>query len=281
MDRIFRWCVLLLIAALPAAGQGIPGPSVSGSSVDVPFSLPGGAMGDVTVSFESVTGLTPDSLGISVQAVSPTDAGLLARLPPGASIPAGFPVLVRIEPTPSGGLSFTGVATIQISAPNLPSTTDVLRLVAAPLGGVFADITAVREKVPSVNWTTDYRVIGTKGGFSEFLIVADPTPLDQAITAKLDRLDQILSDNAGAIPGPLRGDLSSEVAAIRAQYLQGNVTAALQRLDLFLDTVEQHSGPDIPDVWRAARDRVNVAGMLRAAGSTLGFSLHLRQELGQ
>jgi hypothetical protein len=281
MNRIFRWCVLFLIAALPAAGQGIAGPSVSGSSVDVPFSLPGGVTGDVTVSFESVTGLTPDSLGVSVQAVSPTDAGLLARLPPGAAIPAGFPVLVRIEPTPSGGLSFTGVATIQIRTPNLPSTADVLRLVAAPLGGVFAEITAVREKAPRLDWNTDYRVIGTKGGFSEFLIVADPTPLDQVIAAKLDRLDRILADNAGAIPEPVRDDLAGELAAVRSHSLPGDEAAALQDLDLFLDMVERHSGSDIPDVWRAARDRVNVAGLLRAGGNTLGFSLHLRQELGR
>jgi hypothetical protein len=267
--------------AVPAAGQAIGSPLGSGSSVTLPLALPGGITGELTVSFESVTGLTPDNLGVSAQLVSPADPVLGARLPATVSIPAGFPVLVRIEPTPAGGLAFTGIVSIQIRTPNLPSTADVLRLFAAPLGGVFADITAVREKAPQLNWDTSYRALGSKGGFSEFLIVADPTPLDQAIGAKLNRLDQILADNAGAIPEALRADLAADLAAVRAHSLPGDEAAAIQDLDVFLATVEQHSGADIPNVWRAARDRVNVAGLLRAGGETLRFSLRLRQDHGE
>jgi hypothetical protein len=55
----------------------------------------------------------------------------------------------------------------------------------------------------------------------------------------------------------------------------GNTTAAISDLDVFTATVELHSGSDIPDVWRSAHDLVDVAGLLRAGGRTLRFSLNL------
>jgi hypothetical protein len=273
MNRIVAWLLLLLAAALPTFA--------SGSSIDVPLALPGGPAGDLTVTFESVDGLTPDSLGVSAQVISTGDPSLLARLPAGTSIPAGFPVLVRIEPPATGGLSFHGVVSIQIHTPNLPSSSDVLRLVAAPLGGVFADITTAIHKVPSINLDTSYRVIGSKAGFSEFLIVTDTTAPDRAAAAKLDRLDQVLLDNAGLISEPVRADLSAELAAARSHIHQGDTAAAIQDLDLFLATAQQHSGAGIPDVWRAQRDLTNVAGLLRVGAMTLQLSLRQQQDLGQ
>ena len=270
--------LLVLAAAVPAAGQGIGNPPLGGgNSVSLPIALPGGITGEITVSFEGVTGLSPDSLGVSAQLVSPADPVLGARLPATVAIPAGFPVLVRIEPTPAGGLAFTGVASIQIRALGLPDAQDTLRLVAAPLDGPFEDITASVQRATDLKLDTSYRVLGSKGGFSEFLVVVDPTLPDQAVGAKLGRLDQILAANAGAIPEAVRADLAAELAAVRAHSLPGDEAAALQELDLFTGTIRQHSGTEILDIWRAARDRVNVAGLLRAAADTLRFSLRLRQ----
>jgi hypothetical protein len=73
-------------------------------------------------------------------------------------------------------------------------------------------------------------------------------------------------------------ELAARLAAVQTHWTQGDTAAALDELALFLATVEAHSGSDIPDIWRAARDLVNVAGELRAAGRTLRFSL--RQDLG-
>jgi hypothetical protein len=274
MNRILVGLLLALVAVPPAAGQGIG--QLLGSSVTIPIALPGGIGGDLTVSFESATGLSLPNLGVAVQLVSPTDAGLLARLPGTASIPSGFPVLVRIEPVPGGGFAFTGVASIQLHSLGPASAAAPPRLYAAPLGGSFADITTAVVEATDLKMGTSYRVLGTKGGFSEFLIVADATPRDQAVEGKLDRLDQILADNAGAIPGPVRSDLAADLAAARAHVAAGDPEAAIQDLDLFLAEVVQHGGTDIPNVWRAARDRVNVAGLLRAGAETLRFSL--RQE---
>jgi hypothetical protein len=277
MSRILIGFLFILAVAVPAVGQGIGSPLGSGSSVSLPIALPGGITGELTVSFESVTGLTPNNLGVSAQLVSPADPVLGARLPAAVSIPSGFPVLVRIEPTPAGGLAFTGIASIEIRASGLSNAEDTLRLISAPLGGYFADITSSVKKATDLKWGTSYRAIGSEGGFSEFLIVVDSTPLDQAVGAKLDRLDQILAANAGAIPEAIRADLAADLAAARAHSLPGDEAAAIHDLDLFLATVEQHSGVEIPDLWRAAHDRVNVAGLLRAGVNTLQFSLRLRQ----
>ncbi|HSS76735.1 MAG TPA: DUF6689 family protein, partial [Thermoanaerobaculia bacterium] len=275
--------LLFLVAALPVAGQGpavnhaasrlgppLPQPkSLLGDLLNLPILLPGGIGADLTVSFEDVTGLSPTHLGVTSQLVSPLNLGLLLRLPGLTAILSSFPVLLRIEPPAAGGLTFTGITEIQLHTHNLlyfPGTP--LRLFAAPLGGTFTDITD--DMGPG-----SYRVSGSRGGFSEFLIVADLTPVHQVIVAKYNRLSQILVDNAAAIPAPLYADLTSELASSRAHYLAGNTAAAIDDLDLFLTAVEEHSGSDIPDVWRSTHDVVNVAGLLRAAGRTLRFSLNL------
>jgi uncharacterized protein DUF6689 len=285
MNRILVYCLLFLCAILPAAGQGsvakragsplssptsLPASNLSllGGLLNLPISLPG-VSADLTVSFENATGLSPAHLGVTSQLVSPFNFGLLARLPLLSAILYSFPVLLRIEPPTAGGLSFTGIAEIQLHTHNLlyfPGTP--LRLYAAPLGGAFTDIT-------DYTGPGSYRVSGSRGGFSEFLIIADLTPVHQVILAKYDRLSQILVDNAGAISSPVLADLTSELASSRAHYVAGDTAAAIDDLDLFTAMVELHSGPDIPDVWRAAHDLVNVAGQLRAGAGTLRFSLNL------
>jgi uncharacterized protein DUF6689 len=273
MRRTVVCLILALVMALPAAGQ-IQLPGLLGNTISIPLSLAGGLTADLTLTFESVLGLNLLNLGLSARVVLPNDPTLLARLPPTASIPAGFPVLLRIEPPAAGGLTFTGIVTLDLHTHNLLYTEGTpLRLFAAPLDGPFLDIT---DSVGSGS----YRVCGSRGGFSEFLIVSDSTPLDQVITAKFDRLDQILVADAALIAGPVRSDLAAQLATARAAAAQGDTAAAIADLDLFLETVRQHSGTDIPDVWRAARDRIDVAGLLRSGGRTLRFSLTLQQDLG-
>jgi serine protease AprX len=253
-----------------AGNAGILG---SGSSLGLPISL-GGITGDLTVTFESVTSLSLLNLGVSLLPVSPSDPALLARLPQGVSIPAGFPLLVRIEPPAAGGLSFEGVVAVQLNPLSLTAPSPSTRLFAAPLGGQFTDITR------QIKTGTDYRVIGTRGGFSEFLLAVDPTPLAAVSADKMDRLDQTLADNAAVIAAPVYTTLAAELATVRSDIAQGDTAAAVQDLDIFLGTVQQQSGTGIPDVWRAQRDLTDVAGLLRAGAMTLQFSLLQQQEAG-
>jgi hypothetical protein len=252
--NLFAFVFALITAALPAVSQ----------SLNLPLPL---GLGSLTVNFEGGTGLSLLNLGASVQLISPLNPGLRARLPETVTIPAGLPLLVRIEPSANSGLAFTGVAAIQLNtlplfAPSSP------RMYAASSGENFSDITASNVRMGS-----SYRVIGSRGGFSEFLIVSDWTPAATVIAGKLDRLEQIFADNEGAIAAGTGADLAAQLATLRDHIEADQTAAAIQDLDQLMTTVTQHSGTDIPNVWRATHDVVNVAGQLRAAAETLRFSL--------
>jgi hypothetical protein len=276
MKRILVLFLFALTAALPASADTLlPGLLGSGGTINLPFSL-GGVAGTLTVSFDSVTGLSLPNLGASVSLVTPLDPGLRARLPSGVSIPLTLPILVHIEPTLTGGLAFNGVASVQLQALSLLFPSNSPRIYGASNGGNFTDMTTALR---SVNVDTSYRVIGTRGGFSEFLIVSDTRPVDSVIAEKLDQLDQLLADNSGAISAPVAADLAAELAATRAHVDAGNPAAAVTDLSTFQATVAQHSGTDIPDLWRATRDLTDVAGLLTAGAQTLQFSLRVKQGL--
>jgi hypothetical protein len=120
-----------------------------------------------------------------------------------------------------------------------------------------------------------YRTRANRGGFSEFLIVADLRSLGQVIEGKFDHLEQALDQYEDSMPGSVYYDLEERLEAARAAYAGGATQDAIEEVDDFLDIVELHSGTDVPDVWRAARDVENVAGYLRAGATTLRFSLAL------
>jgi hypothetical protein len=266
MRRILACLALLLSVALPAAGQGLI--NLSSNSISLDISRPGLPGTELSLSFEEVTGLSLLSLGLSVQVVNPYDSALQARLP--AGVTAALPLLLRIEPPQPGGLSFRGLASLQIHTELLqyvPGTP--LRLFHAPLGGTFEDMTAAMG-------AGSYRARGTTGGFSEFLIVSDSRTVDQAIAGKFDRLEGELEEYAASMPAPLYDDLEGRLAAARSDNEHGATAAAIQKIDGFLAVVQQHSGTEIPNVWRAARDVENVAGYLRAEAMTLRFSLALK-----
>src|SRR5215213_1181973 len=272
MRRILACAALFLMTSLPAAAiQGIASSTVSGSSVSLTVSLPGNLGADVTLSFESVTGLTLANLGVSAQVINPSDPTLLARLP-GGSIPAGaFPVLLRIEPPATGSLAFTGIATLEVHTHNLQYVGgSPLRIFSAPLGGTFNDITADMG-------AGSYRARGTSGGFSEFLIVSEARPLATIIAAKFDRLEDLLDGYEGSMSAALYDDLSALLAAALSEDTQGDMSGAIHEIDDFLELVEDNSGTALPNVWRAARDLENVAGYLRARAQTLRFSLVLKR----
>lgn len=273
MRRIPVLLILVLCAALPAAGQGTVGtPTISGNTISLNVSVLGGYDADLTLSFEDVQGLTLSNLGLSVHLISLTDSTLLARLP--SSVVPALPLLLRIEPPATGTLSFHGVASLELHTEDLQFTAGTpLRLFSAPLNGTFKDITADMG-------AGSYRARGTTGGFSEFLIVSDTRSLDSVIALKFDRVEDLLEEYEGDMPGSVYDDLEEILEDAHAAYTAGSTNQAIQEIDDFLELVEDHSGTDIPDVWRAARDLDNVAGYLRGAAMTLRFSLELKRALG-
>lgn len=261
------------LIALPAgpAAAGIASVTIDGNTASAEISLSGGIAADLTITFEQAVGLTAANLGLDAELVSATNLTLLSRLPQLASIPTGFPVLVTIEPPSTGGLSFSGMATVGIYTHNLMYTAGTpLRLFSAPVGGAFRDVT---DEVSSGS----YRVRGAKGDFSQFLIVADVRNVDTVIGEKFGRAEDLLDEHWNAIGSNLASQLDTHLGNAHTAWLAGQTVSALSHVESFLKKLEQASSSDLPDVWRSARDLDNVEGLLRAAGETLHFSLTLKR----
>lgn len=276
MTKSFACLALVFAFTSPLVAQGIVSPTVTDNQVSVAVQLPGGFGADLKIIFERAVGLNLANLGLTASVVNPLDLSLLGRLPVlgGASIPALFPVLLRIEPPAAGGLSFSGIVAVELHTHNLQFGANCpLRLFAATGGGRFEDITESMGM-------GSYRVRGTKGGFSEFLILVELRPVNRVILQKFNRLESLLDQNAAAIPEPTLTELTDLLQAARTAYSGGQILGAIQKVEAFSAKLQQHSGSAIPDVWRSAGDLVNVAGLLRAGAGTLRFSLNLKSNQG-
>ncbi len=261
-------CALLLAAATVRAEAPL-NVSVEGDVLTADLQVAGGYSAKLTVAFEDVVGLSADSLNISAAAVDPTDAALLARLGTAASgIPLGFPMLVQIEPDPARGLSFSGVVNVELYTHDLEFVAaSPLRLYSAPLGGAFTDVT-------TSHGAGSYRSGGTKGNFSEFMIVTETRTPMTASADKLGDLRALLDGYANDLDADIYNDLSGLLAAAETAYAGGALVATVGYVEAFAEAVHDY-GSDIPDVWSAAATLDNIAGRLRAAAGTLRFSLTL------
>jgi hypothetical protein len=260
---VFAFAILL--AALPASAQGVLDAVIDGETFRADIAV-GDVAATLTIRFENVVGLSADGLNVSARTADPLT--LAPRLG-GASLPAAFPLVVRIEPPASGGLSFSGVVSIELYTHDLQYTVgSPLRLYSAPLGGEFTDITTSLG-------SGSVRTGGSKPDFSEFLIAADLRPLGTVIDLKYAQLGDALTRHAGAISADVLAELHGLRNASLQSYRQGAHAAAITYIEAFAEKVKAASGRDIPDVWRSSRDLTNAAGVLRSAAATLRFSLTL------
>jgi len=270
-----RTTTLAIVAALCLVLGATPGPAqvttevtINGNQATASVSTPLYGL-DVTLTFEQAVGLSTQTLGLSAAVVNPLDTELLARLPTGVSVPAALPLLVAIEPPTSGGLSFAGVATLEIHTHDLEFLAGCpFRIFASHGGGPFEDVTDFMGM-------GSYRGRSRTGGFSDFLILADTRAPGTVVDAKLDRLWGLLEDASDVIDYDVYSDLYQTLAAAEAAWGGGDTQTARDAMDTFASAVLAASGSDIPDVWRSARDLSNVAGELRSAAATLRFSLSL------
>lgn len=256
---------LASVAASAGAQTTVP-LVVSGNEARATIELPGGVAADLTIAFEAVVGLNAAALEVSARLIGPLDTSVLSRLP-GLAPPAGFPLLLQIEPPAASALSFGGMVTVSLHTHNLSlNPLAPLSLFSAPLGGTFRDITRF-EGIGS------YRAGGGGGGFSEFVIVADGRPIGAVVTGKFDSLQATLDQHAGLIATATASDLYARLADARQRYNARDLRGAIAGAKGFSDAVRQASGLAIPDVWRANDSLPNVAGLLRAGADTLAFSL--------
>ncbi len=273
-----RWCSVLLFlilsaSSVPGFGQTALVPTISGNELTARIELGGGLAADLTITFESVVGLNANALALTATSLNPKDLSFASRLPTGVSIPSGFPVVVKVEPTAASALAFEGVYKLSLHTHNLAlGANSPLRLYRAPQGGAFGDMTGFLQ-------AGSVRAGGSGPGFSEFLIAADPRNVDSVINAKFDALGSALSSNAGALPDAVAADLQQRFNQARAAYVTGALVTAIEGITAFGDEVKKQSGAVIPNVWRANGGPTNVAGLLRAGADTLKFSLVFKSNL--
>lgn len=262
--------LLLLGAAVPASA-GLFDVAVTGDELTAGISL-GGLDGELAVRFEDSTNLSTTSLGASVDLLDTTELlDVASRLPStSVAVPSAYPVRLTIEPATTSGLSFDGVAEIEVYTNDLTYVLgSTLRLFAAPVNGDFVDITK------SISGGS-YRVRGSKGEFSEFVIANDLRSVDDVIDEKHDRLDNLLDEHEADIASGVFTTLVGWLDDVHTEYVAGDEEEAIAALDDFVATVESNRGTNIPETWRAARDLENVAGKLIAAAETLRFSLEIK-----
>jgi hypothetical protein len=265
--------LLLSASSAPIFGETALVPTISGNELTARIELAGGVAADLSVTFESVVGLNPNALALSANLVDLKDSSLLSRLSEGVTVPAGFPVVVRIEPTASSALSFEGVYKLSVYTNNLTlGANSPLRLYRAPQGSAFADMTGFLQ-------AGSVRAGGSGPGFSEFLIVADTRAVDSVIAAKFDALQSQLAANSSAITSAVAADLQQRLTQAKGAYDSGALAAAIDGISAFGDEVKKQSGAAVPNVWRANGGPTNVAGLLRSAADTLKFSLVFKSNL--
>ncbi len=266
--RVSAAAVLVAGFATVAAAETPIALTISGNTASGHVDLPGGLGVDLTLSFETASGLNPTAIDASASIINPLDLALLARLPAvGAAIPLEFPVMIRVDPSASSELSFRGVMSVALHTGSLDLRADLpLALYSAHAGGPFADVSHSES-------SGSYRVVGSKGGMSEFVIVVDTRLIDTVINGKFGALQTLLNQNAASMPPSVLSGLTGRLTAAGGLFDSGQTAAARDEVARFESDVLAQSGVAIPDVWRARDTLVDVAGLLRSGAHTLSFSL--------
>jgi hypothetical protein len=265
---LFAICLLFVASSVYATS--VVDVNVGDKEVNATITVDNVYAATLRITFENVIGLTKDSIAITAVTVDPKSQALLQRIGNKNlfSVPALFPVMINVSPTPTSTLSFTGVVEIELSTSNLAFDTK-FRLMKSPNGGNFDDIT-------NFAGIGSYRVRGTSGDFSDFLIVLDLRPNSQAIDSKFTKLQYALSTHASRIEASMAQNLQSRLDAAVASYQGGSKPDAITHLQAFIDDIVADGGQKVPNTYRANDlNTVNVAGDLRRHAATLIFSLRL------
>jgi hypothetical protein len=282
----YRWVLSLGVLAAPVHALAQVDVEIIGDTAYATISLDDGSghvySADVTIDFDSPLNLAAESLNLTAELVDPSDPALLARLPAGVSVDPDFPMLITVEPAlypwlfvngfenglpDPDGLSFRNSYQIEVHTHQLIYTPNSpYRLMKAPQGGAFADIT---EDVR--NGST--RARGRGGAFSQFVVAQNNQPHLIVALAKVLALDTRLL--GAVLSDPLRLELVGLLLQVQLALVTPLVGClnAIVPLDQFIDTVNQNAGINIANLWRAQGDLINDAGELESLAYTLRFSL--------
>lgn len=271
--RTLLGAVALLSCTL-AAAQSLPvSVNTSGNTANVVIGIPDQPLADLSLVFEDVSGLNASSIGVTAERISVADPLLLARLPDASllQLNSALPLLITIEPPSQGGLSFRGTGRIEVHTHSLVYTVgSSYRLLKAPLGGTFRDIT---DEVAQGS----VRARGTYGGFSQFLVVADLRETGDVVDTKIAALRARIA----ALPTGERPAFTALLDDVETGIAQDDYSSALAAVDAFRSRAASRGGQQLTNEWRATRDVDNQAGELVAGAATLRFSVAYLRDFGQ
>ncbi|RDZ29115.1 DUF6689 family protein [Lysobacter silvisoli] len=274
-----NWAWSALLAAVlwsgsgAVAAQSLPvNVTVTGNEASAHVGLGGLTLLDLNLEFEDPQGLTPSSLGVSAQLLSPLSPLLQGRLPSLlTNLTAALPILVTVQPPANGGLSFHGTGRVELHTHALPyALGSSLRLFKAPLGGPFKDIT---DEIAQGS----VRARGTYGGFSQFLILIDLRPTNWVINEKMQRL----RTRVDLLPVGEQAAFDDLIDDVDEALDDHDYPAALTAIDAIRSRAETRAGTYIPNEWRADQSTANHAGELVAGAATLRFSVVFKRDYGQ
>ncbi len=265
--------LILLIASLgPAlpAYAGTPANSIivtiDGDEAEIDITLVDGMEVyelDFDLRFDEVSNLTETCLGVSAELLDASEqAAINARLPrPSQNIATEFPVVVRVEPPPSCGLSFRGDVDIDFHTDEhvVFAPGSGYRFFKGPVGGALKDITGTLA-------SGSIRTRGRSGRFSEFLLGFEANQdYDQQVQESLAELRNLLQSPGLAAAAVTVLTLDLDLA--EAAYDSGAYAAAAAHVLEFETHVDTLGGVGIPNSWQAA-----VAGSAALEGELLGSS---------
>lgn len=265
--------VLLALCAPLASAQVQPVRiDVSGTTATATIGSPLQPLAEVILEFDSPVGLSASSLGLSARLVNIADPGLLSRLPDVQLNPlsSSFPLLVTIEPPPTGGLAFRTVRVEVHTHALVYSLGSSYRLFKAPLNGAFVDITD--EVAPG-----SVRARGTTGGFSQFLVLADLRETDGVVASKI----AAMRDRVDALPATEQAAFDALLDATQASLGAADYNTAIAHVRATAQRARDRAAAGaLTSQWRATRDVSNQAGDLIAGATTLEFSIAYLRDFG-
>ena len=276
--------LILLVPAVPALAGGpcvVTTEIVDGRKFKADICLPnpgGGANYEMSFDLEfhvdpdnplSLQNLTVPCVGFSVAVLDAAGlADVQSRLPDpiNQAVDPALPLKITIEPPVACGLAFEDDYDVDFDATNLTYVPfSPYRLMKAPVGGSYADITGVVS-------AGSVRARGCGGTFSEFVLV---TTAVQNYSAELVAgYAQLQAQIASAAIGPTAAaTLDSDRAVSQAAFNVADYAEAILRLDDLLDHCGVLGGPVLPNRWRSARDLDNLEGEIVAQSAHLKFLL--------
>lgn len=213
--------------------------------------------------------LTVPCVGFSVSVLDATAiANVRSRLPDPVNqgVDPALPLRVIIEPPSGCGLVFEDEYDAEFDATNLVfNPASPYRLMKAPVGGAFEDITNVVD-------AGSVRARGCGGTFSEFVLVRDQAQnYTSELIAAFAGLASVIDD--AAVGPTARATLGTDHHVSRSAFEAGNFSAAIAGLDDLTEHSGILGGPALPNRWRSARDLVNLEGDIVARSNHMKFLL--------